>query len=105
MTHKYKVGDKVKIHSLQWFENNCENDLYYGLKNYHYKNRCGGIIGNEFSETFTFEMCSWINRIVTIKELVFKDCSYNIEECGWTWQEWMFDNSRQIKLKLLKELF
>jgi hypothetical protein len=103
MTHKYKVGDKVKIHSLDWFENNCTNDVEYGYsrKRYYHKNR----YGVNFSETFTFDMCSRTNQIVTIKELVFKDCSYNIEESDWTWQEWMFEDSRQIKLKLLKELF
>jgi hypothetical protein len=98
MTHKYKVGDKVKIHSLDWFERNCIciNDSDFVHKNF-------GVKG--FSAHIIPDMWKKMEQSVIIRSLIPMNYSYTIDQYSWTWQEWMFEDSRQIKLKLLRDLF
>ena len=69
---KYKVGDRVKIQSLDWYN---ENKNEYGQVD------CG-------SRFFFAEMSDWCGKIATIKEICKTNC-YRLEECYLDWNAGM----------------
>ena len=83
---KYKVGDKVRIKSLEWYKsaNKNENGYIEG---------CSGVF-------FHKKMASYCGIEATIKEMrrslskenitIFK---LDIDEGGWTWYDWMFEEN------------
>lgn len=80
---KYKVGDKVKVHTKEWFDNNCaKNDLFdfYG--------------GTSGLNSFVPEMQKLCGQIVTIKNMSSSAKSYLIQEDSgrWHWEDWMFED-------------
>ena len=70
---KYKVGDKVRIKSLDWYNENATSD--FGDID------CGAM-------PFMNDMIEYCNKIVTISNVNYKDEYYEIEEDvaanGWT---------------------
>lgn len=89
---KYKVGDKVKVKSLDWYNEN--------------KNESGVIKGD--NDYFVDEMSKFCGKIVTIEHIknsVSNSKFYIIEEDknGYNWEDWMFENNgNEIKIEVPK---
>lgn len=71
---KYKVGDKVRIKSLDWYN---ENKDEYGYID------CG-------SRAFFTKMSNWCGKIATIKEICKTNC-YRLEEYDFDWTDEMIE--------------
>ena len=71
---KYKVGDKVRIKSLDWYN---ENKDEYGYID------CG-------SREFFTKMSNWCGKIATIKEICKTNC-YRLEEYDFDWTDEMIE--------------
>lgn len=82
---KYKVGDKVRVKSLDWYNAN--------------KNKGGFIKGNE--ETFVDEMSKLCGEIVTI-EYIRNSKFYIIKEDKnkYSWEDWMFEEIMKDEVKI-----
>lgn len=70
----YKVGDKVRIKSLDWYN---ENKDEYGYID------CG-------SRSFFAKMSDWCGKIATIKEICKTNC-YRLEEYDFDWTDDMIE--------------
>ncbi len=84
---KYKVGDRVKVHSKEWFDNNCDkNDLFNTYGNPSRKD----------SNSFVPDMQKLCGQIVTIKNVRSFCKSYLIREDSerWNWEDWMFEDTK-----------
>ena len=82
---KYKIGDKVKVKPLDWFDKHCVCDEhgyeYYGSDN----------IVNYIND----DMLEYCDKEVTITD--YRDGAYLIAEDGrtWAWDKWMFENKEK----------
>lgn len=83
-TTKFKVGDKVRVRSLEWYNKE--------------KNENGEIVKGRI---FVEEMSQFCNKILTIKD-IYVDF-YLVEENSNNWQDWMFENEiiKDIKKRIL----
>lgn len=72
---KYKAGDKVKIKSLEWYNEN--------------KNETGFITFNYVN--FMPEMSRYCGEILTINQVVEVFGQYTMSECGFLWTDEMFE--------------
>ena len=75
---KYKVGDKVKIKSLSWYNKN--------------RNEYSFVVQNGIS--FTYSMSEYCGKIATIASIESDNEHYIIDIDGgeWTWMGWMFED-------------
>ena len=71
---KYKVGDRVKVKSLDWYNKN---------KNEHGEIICG-------AQMFVDEMSVHCGEVLTIKKIVFDD-SYFMKDKGYLWTDEMIE--------------
>ena len=71
---RYNVGDKVRIKSLDWYN---ENKDEYGYID------CG-------SRAFFTKMSNWCGKIATIKEICKTNC-YHLEEYDFDWTDEMIE--------------
>lgn len=71
---RFKVGDRVKIKSLDWYN---ENKDEYGYID------CG-------SRAFFTKMSDWCGKIATIKEICKTNC-YHLEEYDFDWTDDMIE--------------
>lgn len=72
---KYKVGDKVKIKSLDWYNEN--------------KSKTGFISFDDVN--FMPEMSRYCGEILTINRVVEVFGQYLMSECGFLWTDEMFE--------------
>lgn len=79
---KYNVGDKVRIKSLDWYN---ENKDEYGYID------CG-------SRAFFTKMSDWCGKIVTIKEICKTNC-YHLEEYDFDWTDEMIEGLVEEEIK------
>ena len=78
---KYKVGDKVRVKSLEWYNNNTSNaDFIY----------CANFI------PFTQRMSIWCGCVMTIKSIQSNNI-YLVEENLYAWTEDMFEGLADYK--------
>ena len=101
-TLKFKVGDKVRVKSLEWYDSN---------KNAEGKVYKNGISDIHFSEGMTF----WCGKIVQIKK-IYGD-TYIVDGSFCYWQDWMFEDeviteekqevmeTKETKVMTKKEVF
>jgi hypothetical protein len=93
---KYKVGDRVRIKSLDWYNQNRAIDVDY-------------VLGKN-DRRFARQMSKWCSQVATITKLtenVIRGPYYelDIDEGFYCWDDWMFeDNSEQKPLDLTKIL-
>lgn len=75
---KYKVGDKVKIKSLVWYNKN--------------RNEHSSVVQNWIS--FTYSMSEYCGKIATIASIGGDNEYYIIDIDGgdWYWYDWMFED-------------
>lgn len=76
---KYKVGDKVKIKSLEWYNQSKDED--------------GSIYLHDFGLSFVSQMSVFCGKTAIIKS-DFGDSGYqiDIDKCKWTWMDWMLED-------------
>ena len=79
---KYEVGDKVRIKSLDWYNNNKDE---YGYIN------CG-------SRSFFTKMRDYCGKIVTIKKICKTNC-YHLEEYDFDWTDEMIEGLVEEEIK------
>jgi hypothetical protein len=77
-TMKFKVGDKVRVKSLEWYNEN--------------KNAKGRVYKDGISDIyFTEGMTFWCGKIVQI-EKIYGDTYYLVDGSFCHWQDWMFED-------------
>lgn len=78
---KYKVGDKVQVKSLDWYNKN---------KNIYDIVSCG-------ADSFVMDMTDHCGKIVTISCYCYN--GYHIQEDtdGYTWTDEMFEDKIEVK--------
>lgn len=83
---KYKVGDKVRVKSLEWYNEN--------------KNNSGSIHYSDSSVFFVSNMSKFCGSIVTIKDIDIDLGAYKVEENTMLWIDGMFEeNVEETSLK------
>lgn len=82
---KYKLGDRVKVHSKEWFDNNCDRNDFFNTY---------GSTSRKGSNSFVPDMQKLCGKIVTIKNVRSFAKSYSIREDSgrWNWEDWMFED-------------
>ena len=84
-TMKFKVGDKVRVRSLEWYNKE--------------KNENGEILKGRI---FVEKMSQFCNKILTIKD-IYVDF-YIVEENSNNWQDWMFEDEPVNAKKEVEQL-
>lgn len=82
---KYKLGDRVKVHTKEWFDNNCAKNDFFNTY---------GSTSSKGSNSFVPDMQRLYGQIVTIKNVHDSAETYLIREDGgrWHWEDWMFED-------------
>ena len=82
---KYKLGDRVKVHTKEWFDNNCDRNDFFNTY---------GSTSSKGSNSFVPDMQRLCGQIVTIKNVRSSAKSYSIREDSgrWNWEDWMFED-------------
>ena len=87
---KYKIGDKVKIKSLEWY-----GSMVNGSR---------GHINFE-NNTFNGTMADYCGKYAIIKK-IGKDCYYfDIDNQRWCWYDWMLEDVQTISDQLKEKRF
>ena len=86
---KYKVGDKVKIKSLSWYNKN--------------RNEYSSVVQNGIS--FTYSMSEYCGKIATIASIGSDNEHYIIDIDGgeWDWCDFMLDDEQGLLLEAKKD--
>jgi hypothetical protein len=79
---KYKVGDKVKVHSLDWFK---KNKVFDDLGWYY------SLYSGEDTELLVPEMSDLCDTVVTITEEGYDFYCVKGDDQKYEWQDWMFE--------------
>ena len=88
---KYKVGDKVKINSLVWYNKN--------------RNEYSSVVQNGIS--FTYSMSEYCGKIATITSIGSDNEHYIIDVDGgeWYWYDWMLEDEPTIPNHIKEKRF
>lgn len=90
---KYKVGDKVRIKSKDWYEKNKEEDGYVTLS----------------QRFFNEDMCMYCGKIATIEEIStwngYIRYQIDIDNCHFFWDDEMFEEDFDFKQLEVGETF
>ena len=90
---KYKVGDKVRIKSKDWYEKNKEEDGYVRLSQRY----------------FNEDMCMYCGKIATIEEIStchgYIRYQIDIDNCHFFWDDGMFEEDFDFKQLEVGETF
>ena len=86
---KYKVGDKVRVKSLEWYNQSKDSD--------------GDIYLNDFGIYFVNDMSVFCGRKAVITSNFGEEYQIDIDKNKWSWKDWMFEDepttSEQLKEK------
>lgn len=75
---KHNVGDRVRVHTLEWFEKNC--------------NDSGGAYESRISPClFNKQMKKYCGKTVTIEEITEERYFIENDYQYWYWADWMFE--------------
>ena len=98
---KYKVGDKVKIKSLEWYNQNKEYEYGFYVKNILLDNECGFHVNNILFDNEMSKCCSKTAVITKANEnsLYYK---IDIDSGSWFWYDWMFEDDFSENIVELK---
>lgn len=72
---KYKIGDKVKIRSLEWYNANKDEN---------------GLVSKD-SEPFVFGMIKYCGKEAIIEGIEYDDYLLDIDNNNWFWEDYMFE--------------
>lgn len=75
---KYKVGDKVKIKSLDWYNLNKTQNGYVGSP-------------NDNEANFVKRMTDYCDKIAVIKKILGESYRIDLDDGFWSWNDFMFD--------------
>ena len=75
---KYKVGDKVKIKSLEWYNQN--------------KDSYGDIYLNDYGISFIKEMSVFCGKEATVVFDLGGEYQIDIDNKKWSWKDWMLED-------------
>ena len=75
---KYKVGDKVRVKSLEWYNQNKDSD--------------GNIYLNDFGIPFIKEMSVFCGRKAVIASIFGEEYKIDIDKNRWYWKAWMLED-------------
>ena len=75
---KYKVGDKVKIKSLEWYNQNKDSD--------------GNIYLTDFGIPFIKKMSVFCGRKAVIASIFGEEYKIDIDKNRWYWKAWMLED-------------
>ena len=76
---KYKVGDKVRIKSLEWYSKN--------------KNGLGHVSHYDTNYTFVSSMSSYCGMTANITEVEGSHYILDVDNGDWWWQDFMFEEA------------
>lgn len=76
-TMKYKVGDKVRLKSQEWYDNHEKDD--------------DGFIRNEEVPSFNPKMCTYLGKIATIKVVSKYAYEIDLDKGYWSWGDYMIE--------------
>jgi len=82
MESKYKVGDKVRIKSLDWYNSNKDEDGEIGLHSDEY--------------LFLEVMSEYCGKECEVSH-VYSNGEYSLKGNGWIWNDWMFEEELSAK--------
>ena len=89
MESKYKVGDKVRIKSLDWYNSN--------------KDENGEVLPHSGS-SFVKEMSEYCGKECEVS-CVYPDGDISVNNNHWFWDDWMFEDELSTKeQQVLKQL-
>ena len=74
---KYKVGDKVRIKSLEWYNER--------------KNGLGHVAHDDFYNTFVSSMIAYCGMEANITEVEGSHYILDVDNGDWWWQDFMFE--------------
>ena len=77
---KYKVGDKVRVHTKEWFDKNCS------------KNYIDAFEHEDGNNNFVSSMTEFCGQEVTIKQICFDNYTILEDDGYWYWEDWMFED-------------
>jgi len=96
---KYKVGDKVKIHTLEWFELNCKKNI---INNFYLEES-----NNFYFTTYMQNNCGKVIEIKKINEdlksYCLKNDTYNLNYQDWMFEDRKDENRLQFSLDFFKK--
>lgn len=75
---KYKVGDKVRVKSLEWYNQNKDSD--------------GNIYLNDFGIPFIKEKSVFCGRKAVIASIFGEEYKIDIDKNRWYWKAWMLED-------------
>ena len=78
---KYKVGDKVRIKSLEWYNER--------------KNWLGHVVHDDFYNTFVSSMIAYCGMEANITEVEGSHYILDVDNGDWWWQDFMFEEPIQ----------
>lgn len=76
---KYKVGDKVKIKSKEWYEKNKDENGDVEL----------------IDEAFKLKMIDYLGKCAVVKKCLGTYYEINIDSGFWNWTDEMFENENE----------
>ena len=76
---KYKVGDKVRIKSLEWYNER--------------KNWLGHVAHDDFYNTFVSSMSPYCGMTANITEVEGSHYILDVDNGNWWWQDFMFEEA------------
>ena len=76
---KYKVGDKVRIKSLEWYNER--------------KNWLGHVVHDDFYNTFVSSMIAYCGMEANITEVEGSHYILDVDNGDWWWQDFMFEEA------------
>ena len=77
---KYKVGDKVKIKSLEWYKNSQKNEY-------------GSVKHDDARNSFISSMTAYCGMKANITEVEGSHYILDVDNGDWWWQDFMFEEA------------
>lgn len=75
---KYKVGDKGRIKSLEWYNEN--------------KDKLGNVVHYDSNNTFVSSMIDYCGMEANITEVCGSNYILDVDNGVWCWQDFMFED-------------
>ena len=85
---KYKVGDKVRVKSLEWSDINCADRVFT-------------IDGNRF----VADMSVFCGKVANVKSVSHDFYELDIDGGSWCWYDWMLEDVQTVSDQLKEKRF
>ena len=88
---KFKVGDKVKVKSLSWYNSN--------------KNHYGFVNDDNCSEPFSDKMAEYCGKTAIVIGIYNDSYDLDIDNKEWGWYDWMLEDEPTVSDQLKEKRF